>query len=115
MTEDEWNVTLQVVRNFHEYDSYARSPKKAVKALAKRCPNLTIDDVQSAFDNCLALLISAIDIVEARKDELWARYNAGDHTPPAVVIAELQAMRPNLPDYLYPWVIGWVWFWHHLK
>ena len=49
ITEDDWNAALQVARNFHEYDSYRRVPKQAVKALAKRCPNLTVDQVLSSI------------------------------------------------------------------
>jgi len=115
ITEDDWNTALQVARNFHEYDSYRRVPKQAVKALAKRCPNLTPDESQSAFDTCLALLISAIDIVEAHKNELWAKYHANESGPVPAIEEELQAAHPDLPAILYGWAISWVWFWHHLK
>jgi len=115
MTEDEWDVALQVARGFSEYRSYGGSPKKAVKALTKRCPNLTIEDAQAAFDICLALLTTAIDIVDRRKDDIWTTYNAGDQNAFVIAIPELKAAHPGLPDVLYRWVTGWVWFWHHLK
>jgi len=115
ITENDWSATLQVVRNFKEYGSYGGSPKKAVKALTKRCPGLTIDDAQAAFDACLALLTTAIDTVERHKEEIWSTYSTGNHAAPDMVIPELQASHPDLPEYLYRWIIGWVWFWHHLK
>jgi len=113
--EDDWNTSLQVARNFHEYDSYRNSPNQAVKALAKRCPNLTSDEAQYAFDTCLALLISAIDVVERHKDKMWAKYHANESGHVPAILGELQAAHPDLPDVLYRWVTGWVWFWHHLK
>ena len=92
-----------------------RSPKQAVNARAKRCPDLTVDQAQYAFETCLALLISAVDLVEAHKDELWAKYHANESGHVPAILAELQTAHPELPAILYGWAISWVWFWHHLK
>lgn len=70
-----WDAAFEVARHFHAFGSYG-SERKAVKALRRRCLDLTQEAAEDLLTISLTLYRKAIEVVAAESVNLHEQWRA---------------------------------------
>jgi hypothetical protein len=109
---------LFMVRNFAEYGSYGGNLKKAVRLLNKYHPEKSAEECSLHFNNYLKVYNEVIEFVYTHREYYWKQYNNKEFFENNKLSEEeLNFIRNRscVPDKIIEAMMGWIFFWHHLK
>ncbi|HEY0072765.1 MAG TPA: hypothetical protein VGB77_01595 [Abditibacteriaceae bacterium] len=117
-SEELRSVAWDVARRFVEFGSYG-SKIKACRALKRRCKGFTDEEYLVAFEESVALLKTAMEIVANNAELLWQQWQAQQGERKQIefqgIDEELHQQHPQFSLSLCQLTLNWVFFWHHLK
>lgn len=108
------------VRNLVEYEMYHNDKVKAIKALRKKFPSISIDECTLVFDRVFEMYIKTIKFVNRNCDFYWDLYHKGlkeKNFKPDLSDFEKEYILtfPEIPSRIVESTIGWIFYWHHLR
>jgi hypothetical protein len=108
------DAAAEVARRFRSFDEYG-SIARAARALKRRQPGFPDQAYPAAVERAIALYDAALKLAGERVPALLAvgRTLTEDDLRPLAV--ELRGRAPGFPAATYRWMVGWVYYWWHLR
>jgi hypothetical protein len=109
---------LFMVRGFIEYGTYGRNLKKAIKLLHKYHPGVPLETCEYHFNNYVKAYNEVIDFVDRNREYYWQQHNTNkffkstENSEDELIFINNHG---DVPAKIINGMIGWVFFWHHLK
>ena len=107
-----------MTRNLVEYGNYGKSHLNAAKRLHSYFPEIALDFCENQICRTVEVYEKAVVFVEQNRDYYWQEYKKGNYFQGNCISekeAEFIEENGAISENLIKSMIGWIFFWRHLK
>jgi len=108
------DAAADVARRFRSFDEYGSIPR-ATRALKRRQPGFPAQAYPAAVERAIALCDAAVKLVGESVPAVLAAGGTLREEDLRPLAVELRGRAPGFPAATYRWMVGWVYYWSHLR